>query len=363
MSDILITITQALQLVALVPSIFVVVFLLCISRRDGSNIIPIGYFLALACQFVVPLLPVFYLDDSYQWLQGALIFGASLISAFSFLLIVQFLQGHIPSPVYWLVLAIPTIGGAPFIYAALQATEVCLDHDVCMVTDNLRVLYNVASSCLIFLLVVMFIARGNARIAIDDADRKHKYWLIVSLVMLNLAITAIDLSEVSGRISEANALLIATVIRIGFIYLVLTSIFRLFYDIFEVQMPGHKDSKLSRNPELDAHLIEQLVELLEYQKIYREMGLSRRKLAEQLAVSEHQLSRIINSHFKKNYNELVNQYRVDEAKSRLRDENTQITTIAFEVGFNSIASFNRVFKELTKLAPSAYRALEQKDSS
>lgn len=361
MSDILITITQALQLVALVPSIFVVVFLLCMFKRDGSNVVPILYFLALACQFVIPLLPVLYLEEADWWIHGGLVAGAGLVPAFSFLLIVQFLRGGIPPLIYWAVLAIPLIGGTPFIYAALQSQEVCLDNSYCIVTDNLRVLYDVASNCLIFMLVVIYVARGNARITKEDTDRKHKYWLMIALVILNLVVIAIDLLHLNDNLAEADTLLIATVIRIGFIYLVLTSIFRLFYDVFEVQMADASGkTQAIRNPEHDKQVVDQLNDLLEYQKAYREMGLNRKKMAEQLSVSEHQLSRIINSYFKKNFNELINQYRVNEAKERLLTEpEVQITTIAYEVGFNSIASFNRVFKELTESSPSAYRSFER----
>lgn len=361
MSDILITITQALQLVALVPSIFVIVFLLCMTKKDGSNIVPILYFLSLSCQFVIPLLPVLHAEEENPWLIGSLMVGASMVPAFSFLLIVQFLKGKIPSPIYWAVLAIPLIGGTPFIYAALQSTEVCIDQTRCMITDNLRVLYSVASSCLTFLLVVLYVARGNARIAIDDVERSHKYWLMIALVFLNLAIVAVQLLLLNETLTESNALLIATVIRVGFIYLVLTSIFRLFYDVFEVRInDAYGEKQLVKNPEQDAQIVDQLRDLFEYQKIYREMGLSRKQLADQLMMSEHQLSRIINSYFKKNFNELVNSYRVEEAKKRLRGEkDVQIATIAYEVGFNSIASFNRVFKEFTESSPTAYRSFER----
>jgi two-component system response regulator YesN len=47
---------------------------------------------------------------------------------------------------------------------------------------------------------------------------------------------------------------------------------------------------------------------------------------------------------------------VEEAKGRLIGEETPITTIAFDVGFNSIPSFNRVFKHITGLSPSEYRS-------
>lgn len=356
MSDMLITITQALQLVALAPSIFVIAFLICASKRNGENLVPIFYFIALAASFMIPLLSILGQEDEMRAYLGWFLFLANLSVAFSFLLIVQFLHGARPPLLYWLVLTIPILGGTPFIYASIQASEVCLDNSYCVVTDDLRMLYNIVSASLVFLLLMIYIARGQSRIAINDTDRKHKYWIVVSIVVLNLIILGVDLLTLSGKLRSQDALLISTVIRIGFIYLVLTSIFRIFYDIFDIEMPdmlGHKQPV--RDPEQDKKAAEKITDLLKTRKIYREMGLSREMMAKELGLSEHQISRIVNTYFNKNFNELINQYRVDEAKERLKTEDTQITVIAFEVGFNSIASFNRVFKEMTESSPTAYR--------
>ena len=75
-----------------------------------------------------------------------------------------------------------------------------------------------------------------------------------------------------------------------------------------------------------------------------------------MGTNEQTISRLINSHFKKSFTDLVNHYRVEEAKQRLLSEETAITVIAFEVGFNSIASFNRVFKEKVGSSPSEFRS-------
>ena len=51
----------------------------------------------------------------------------------------------------------------------------------------------------------------------------------------------------------------------------------------------------------------------------------------------------------------MNERRVDDAKRLLVETDAAIKTIAEEVGFNSLPSFNRVFKDLTGYAPSIYR--------
>jgi AraC-like DNA-binding protein len=72
-------------------------------------------------------------------------------------------------------------------------------------------------------------------------------------------------------------------------------------------------------------------------------------------ISEQGISRIINQELGKPIRDYINEYRIEEARSRLEQENCQVNIIAYEVGFNSIATFNRVFKNATGHSPSEYR--------
>jgi AraC-like DNA-binding protein len=59
-----------------------------------------------------------------------------------------------------------------------------------------------------------------------------------------------------------------------------------------------------------------------------------------------------------NFNDYVNQFRVGEVKKKLLQAewaHLTITGIAFESGFNSKASFQRIFKEQTGMSPSEFR--------
>jgi AraC-like DNA-binding protein len=47
---------------------------------------------------------------------------------------------------------------------------------------------------------------------------------------------------------------------------------------------------------------------------------------------------------------------VEEAKTLLVETQADISTISEESGFNSIATFNRVFKDIAGLSPTEYRA-------
>jgi len=55
------------------------------------------------------------------------------------------------------------------------------------------------------------------------------------------------------------------------------------------------------------------------------------------------------------YRELVNISRLARAKALLREADTQVTTIAMELGYGDHANFTRAFKHWTGVTPSAFR--------
>ena len=95
---------------------------------------------------------------------------------------------------------------------------------------------------------------------------------------------------------------------------------------------------------------------LEQEKMYRKPTLNLRQVAEQLNVAPVNLSQIINSHFDKSFRELINDYRIQDVKAKLLDSQNKasILSLALESGFNSEASFYRVFKQSTGLTPKAF---------
>jgi AraC-like DNA-binding protein/ligand-binding sensor protein len=80
-----------------------------------------------------------------------------------------------------------------------------------------------------------------------------------------------------------------------------------------------------------------------------------------------QVARVVNTRtyyfckmFKKatglNFTEYVSRVRIEKAKNLLLNHNLRISEIAFEVGFQSLTHFNRVFKKFIGLSPTEYRS-------
>lgn len=104
-------------------------------------------------------------------------------------------------------------------------------------------------------------------------------------------------------------------------------------------------------------LAERITHALKNDKLYLNPELSLADLAAHLKTPAKMVSNTINTAFNKSFNSYVNTFRVDEAKNRFKTADLDkftLLSIAFESGFNSKASFNRVFKDITGQSPSHY---------
>jgi putative ABC transport system permease protein len=110
-----------------------------------------------------------------------------------------------------------------------------------------------------------------------------------------------------------------------------------------------------------------LKKAMETNRYYEEPELSLHLLAEKLRMPSHELSRVINSVFKKSFNDFINEYRVRDVVSRMQDpafDNMTLLGIAFDAGFNSKSTFNRAFRQITGKTPAEFKNdMENKGSS
>ena len=106
------------------------------------------------------------------------------------------------------------------------------------------------------------------------------------------------------------------------------------------------------------HIYAKALKLIVDEKQFQNTNLTLKSLSESLNVSPQVLSQVINQKSARNFNSFVNAFRIEESKRLLNLEefkNQTIASIAFEVGFNSISSFNTAFKKQTGETPMAYR--------
>ncbi len=103
--------------------------------------------------------------------------------------------------------------------------------------------------------------------------------------------------------------------------------------------------------------VTQLLNFMKNDKPFLNPELTLKGLSELLKVNPDYLSEITNDTLNMNFFDFVNHYRIEEFKERILNEkykNLTIIAIAFDCGFNSKPTFNRVFKKATGLTPSEF---------
>ncbi len=108
----------------------------------------------------------------------------------------------------------------------------------------------------------------------------------------------------------------------------------------------------------DLSMFKEISDLVITKKLYLESDLSLSKLSEMIGQSTQKTSSVINQYAQRNFNDFINYYRIEDAKRILSNpENKKFTisSIAFDIGFSSLSSFNSAFKKFEGTTPSSFR--------
>ncbi|MEM7081467.1 MAG: AraC family transcriptional regulator [Pseudomonadota bacterium] len=99
----------------------------------------------------------------------------------------------------------------------------------------------------------------------------------------------------------------------------------------------------------------QLKERVESERWFLESDFSLAELAQRTGLNRSYASRALNEGLQQNFSEFVNTLRIDTARQLLADVDRPLLDVAFQSGFGSKASFNRVFRAAMLCTPSQYR--------
>ena len=101
---------------------------------------------------------------------------------------------------------------------------------------------------------------------------------------------------------------------------------------------------------------EELDRLMTQDQIYRQEDLSLASLSDTIGLAPHQLSELLNVHYKMSFSSFVREHRIREAQRLLRTEpKASILSIGMEVGFKSQSNFYAAFKAFSGQSPGSYR--------
>lgn len=331
--------------------IYIIVYMVFRADKLKNASVPFMYFFVMGAAFFLDFARRFLSEISHHYE----IWGLALWFAgppLSVLVIMQMVKGGANETLrhYYWVLLLPVLAflgayGLAFLSADCDAQQEAVTH--CADFRLWLVLCNILAGGAG--LLVLWAKKDLFRNVRSQKYGRERYWLTLTIVINNIFFLALMFSYFNTEITAGEIARIRTLLGLVFIYLVTTSLFRVYPQTL------FKDSASSPLNAADQALADKITGLLEYEKIYHESGYSRSDLAKELGVSEYQASNVINAHFGKSLPQLLNEYRVEDAKRLLEETGADVKVIAEETGFNSIATFNRVFRDITGHTPSAYR--------
>ena len=126
-------------------------------------------------------------------------------------------------------------------------------------------------------------------------------------------------------------------------------------EIAKAPMRSPAERKPALSSERMALIASKLKTAMEVEHLFSDNDLSLRHLADATNTSENHLSETFSQHLNTNFFQFVNKYRIARAKVLLESTELSITTIAYEVGYNSRSTFNAAFKKDSSLTPTGYR--------
>ena len=132
-------------------------------------------------------------------------------------------------------------------------------------------------------------------------------------------------------------------------------------DVFDDQ--SGKPEAGASSEKVASPVVVEIQNLMKDQHFYTEHGLTIRRVAEALDQKEYMVRQAINRELGyRNFNQFLNAYRIREASRRLLDGETRrlpVLTIAIDVGYASLAPFNKAFKAAHGMTPTEYRKQHQ----
>lgn len=294
------------------------------------------------------------------------------LSATTYLLVLQLVDRGLPDARHFYVLLVPLVA-LPLVHLAgyFGHETVCFGNTgACAPVAEAVMLYDVLAGAPILLLLLGL--RHRALRSLHDAGDRARFALAMTIIGLQALILALTLLKLSQVLPNTRVDTAAAVLQVAMVYLVGTALFRLDTNASARRADGTDtdtataatasaaaSADAAQQPDvlLDSEraLLERIETLMQLDKLYQQQGFSRRQLADELEAAEHHVSRAINVGRGQSFTEMINAYRVSEAADLLSKTEESVTEIAFAVGFNSLATFNRVFKQRMGASPSEYR--------
>lgn len=206
-----------------------------------------------------------------------------------------------------------------------------------------------------FVLVGLYVAiKTRKSDLIESRLRFRNIFILVTALIIGITLI-VEALPIARESTDALQIIQRSSIAMLTLYFVVSNV-EMKSGFFFKEIPKEKLVVLE-----DTQLRAKLDSLIQEKKIYKQEGLTIGALAELMGEQEYRLRRLINGELGyRNFNDFLNQYRVNEACEVLSDpyqNRKTVLEIAYSLGYQSIGPFNKAFKELKGTTPTAFRKL------
>lgn len=343
------TLSEILSVIGLVQCVYILVYIAFRAGNLRSVFLPCLYFLVLSLAFLSDFSLRSYSDTvpHLGYISWACWFMGPPLGV---LLLIQMTQITTLPPIrsYWVLFLVPVALGCGLVLA--RAFPDTTQMEWLTLTGLLAGVVSLGTMAMHYRLL------SHVQ---DQPGGRDRYWLMVTLVLVNLLMLAVMLLSLTPVLDGTDAAMIRTICGISFAYLAGTSLFRIYPQAARLVAPKTVLHKAPLSAE-DQAIAQRIQDLLEHDKVYQEPSYNRANLAKELGISESQVSRVVNQHFGRTLPQIFADLRMNDAKRLLIETDAPIRTVAENAGFNSLASFNRVFKEQEGQTPGQFRDQQKK---
>ncbi len=117
-------------------------------------------------------------------------------------------------------------------------------------------------------------------------------------------------------------------------------------------------SRLDEDEET-APIVAKFDALMREHEVFKDPDLSLNRLARKLGIPARKISSAVNKTHNENISKVINTYRIEHAKTLLKQTDEAITEIFLSSGFQTKSNFNREFSRITGQTPSEFRSSPQ----
>lgn len=331
--------------IGVAQSIYLTVHSFLDRRKEAKNLLLGLFFLTISIRILKSMLWV-YLEYTPVWLINAGFIAHSATGPLLYLYTLQFMKTRKWSDTSF-VHFIPTVLLCFFMFSLTLHNFWYLGGYTVLLIQQMG--YT--------LLAVVVLSRGIFRVSAswerEMRNKNSRIWIAV-LVLGTLFLQG---AYFSNYVLGLTPYLLGPIVYSVFAYFMAFFLFR-NPQVLRSPFTKAKYQNIHMNEDDFEGYIRQITHFMTLEKPYLESSCTIGHIADQLNMPSYIISFVINKNYGQNFTDFINTYRIEESKILLGDkayQNSKISHIAYDAGFNSLSSFNAAFKKQTGMTPSYFR--------